>query len=210
MWIRLCALLLIGLGLNAQASDGFVAGRDYELIDPPAPTSAATGKIEVVEVFGYGCGACAALQPLVDVWKPQLGDDVEFRYLPAAFGGAWDLYARAFFAAEALGILPQAHSAVFVALHTERRAIGSAEDIAALFAEHGADPQEFLAVMQGTAVSAKLARARQTAQAYGSSGTPELIINGRYRIQSRQAGGFARQLEIADALIARERAAASR
>lgn len=210
MSLRLsAAIFLLGLSLATRADDGLVSGRDFEQIEPPAPTAVAAGRIEVVEVFGYSCGACASLQPHVDAWKPGLGADVEFRYVPAVFGGAWDTYARAFFAAEALGVLPRAHSAVFVALHTEQRAMRSVEDIARLFAEHGADADEFLATMQGTAVSARLARARQAVQAYGSSGTPELIVNGRYRITLRHAGNFERQLAIAEALIARERAAAT-
>lgn len=206
------ALLLCASAFQSQAQiadpvSDLQAGRDYDLIEPPVPTTAAAGKIEVIEVFGYTCGACASMQPLVDSWKPKLGDDVEFRYLPAAFGGAWDTYARAHFAAKALGLLDTTHSAVFKVLHTERRVITSAEGVADLYAELGADRESFLATMNSFAVNAQLARARQTAQNFGTTGTPELIINGRYRVGSRQAGGFARQLEITDALIARERAA---
>lgn len=206
-------ILLSGLSMlsfsPAQAQDGLQAGRDFDLIEPPVRTSAAPGKIEVVEVFGYSCGACATMQPLIDDWKPRLPADVEFRYQPAAFGGPWDAYARAFYAAEALGVLEAAHSEIFRVLHVERRDVSRVEDIAALFAEHGADADEFLAAMNGTAVNTRLARAKQAVQAYGSTGTPELIVNGRYRISLRQAGSYARQIEIAEALIERERVAAA-
>lgn len=208
--VLLLALFAAALTLRpAAAADALQPGRDYTLIEPAVATTAPPGSIEVVEVFGYSCGACATLQPHIDAWKPGLPDDVVFRYQPAAFGGAWDLYARAYFAAEALGVLEAAHAPVFVAVHSERRSIESVEDIAALFAEHGADPQEFLAAMNAMSTHARLARAKQTVQAYGSTGTPELVINGRYRIGARQAGGHARMLEIANQLIQRERAAAA-
>jgi thiol:disulfide interchange protein DsbA len=212
MSMRVLVLLLASLGgslasVSAPAQNGLQAGRDYERIEPAAATAVASGMIEVVEVFGYSCGACAALQPHIDAWKPSLPADVAFRYQPAAFGGVWDLYARAYFAAEALGVLDAAHAPVLTAVHTERRPVNSVEDIAGLFAEHGADAQEFLAAMNAMSTQAKLARAKQTVQSYGSTGTPELIINGRYRIGARQAGSHARMLEIANQLIEHERAA---
>lgn len=208
--VLLLALFAAALTLRpAAAADALQPGRDYTLIEPAVATTAPPGSIEVVEVFGYSCGACAALQPHIDAWKPSLPADVMFRYQPAAFGGAWDLYARAYYAAEALGTLEAAHAPVFVALHTEGRPVGSIEDIAALFAEYGSGAQEFLAAMNAMSTNARLARAKQTVQAYGSTGTPELVINGRYRIGARQAGGHARMLEIANRLIERERAAAT-
>jgi len=214
MSMRVLVLLLASLGaslasVSAPAQNGLQAGRDYERIEPAAATAAPPGMIEVVEVFGYSCGACAALQPHIDAWKPTLPADVAFRYQPAAFGGVWDLYARAYFAAEALGVLDAAHAPVLAAVHTERRPVNSVEDIAGLFAEHGTDAQEFLAAMNAMSTQAKLARAKQTVQSYGSTGTPELIINGRYRIGARQAGSYARMLEIANQLIEHERAAAA-
>lgn len=214
MPLRVLFLLLASLGsslasISASAQNGLQAGRDYERIEPAVATAVPSGMIEVVEVFGYSCGACAALQPHIDAWKPTLPADIAFRYQPAAFGGVWDLYARAYFAAEALGVLDAAHAPVLVAVHTERRPVNSVEDIAALFAEHGADAQEFLAAMNAMSTQAKLARARQTVQSYGSTGTPELIVNGRYRIGARQAGSHARMLEIANRLIEHERAAAA-
>jgi thiol:disulfide interchange protein DsbA len=208
------ALLASAAACTAQvppAQAAVTAGTDYELIDPPVPTSAPDGKIEVIEVFGYSCGHCANLQPLVDKWKTGLADDVQFSYMPAVFGGVWEIYGRAFYAAETMGILDKAHSAIFTKLHTERAPVNSVEDVAGLYTDFGVTQSDFLASMQSFAVNAKIARAQQTVQRYGVTGTPSIIINGKYRVQSPtpQNGGFPRMLEIVDALIAKERAAAA-
>ena len=204
-------LLFAAAACSAQtppaASMDLQEGRDYQRINPTVPPSSPAGTIEVIEVFGYSCIHCANLQPLVDQWKAQLPADVHFSYMPAIFGGAWEIYGRAYYAAETMGILSAAHSAVFRALHVERRPVRSVEDVADLFAEHGVTREDFMAGMNSFAVNAKVARAQQTVQRYGVEGTPAMIVAGKYRVMSPAEGGFQRMLEIVDALVARERAA---
>jgi len=161
----------------------------------------------VVEVFGYSCVHCAHLQPVVDAWKPKLASDVQFVYMPAVFGGVWEVYGRAFYAAETMGLLDKTHSALFNALHVERRPVRSVEDVAAFYADYGTTQDEFMAAMQSFAVNAKIARAQQVVPRYGVEGTPSMIVNGKYRVMSPVQGGFPRMLEVVDALIAKERAA---
>ena len=204
------ALLASAAACTAQvppAQAGVVEGQDYQLIEPPVPVSTPAGKIEVIEVFGYSCGHCANLQPVIDGWKPKLADDVHFSYMPAVFGGAWEVYARAYYAAETMGILDRSHVATFNKLHVERKQVASIEDVADLYVEYGVTREEFLAAMQSFAVNAKIARAQQTVQRYGVDGTPSMIVNGKYRVMSPREGGFQRMLEITDALVAKERAA---
>jgi thiol:disulfide interchange protein DsbA len=89
-----------------------VAGTDYVLIENGQPFQPATGKIEVAEIFGYVCPACAAFQPLIGPWKAGLPSDVSFVYVPAMFGGTWDNYARAFYAAQSMGLQEKTHEAL--------------------------------------------------------------------------------------------------
>ena len=95
------------------AVPGLVAGQDYELIPNGQPFEPLDGKVEVVEVFNYVCPACAMFQPLVNAWKPRLGADVRFTYVPAPFGPRWDPYVRAYYAAESMGVVDRTHDAVF-------------------------------------------------------------------------------------------------
>lgn len=214
MFARLLAsltLFAVAAACSAQvpppAKIDLQEGRDYVVINPAVPPSAPAGTIEVIEVFGYSCIHCANLQPIVDQWKAQLPEDVHFSYMPAIFGGAWEIYGRAYYAAETMGILGKAHSAVFNALHVERRPVRSVEDVADLFVEHGVTREDFMASMNSFAVNAKVARAQQTVQRYGVEGTPAMIVAGKYRVMTPREGGFEALLQIVDALVARERAA---
>lgn len=186
-----------------------VAGTDYVVIENGQPFQPATGKIEVAEIFGYVCPACAAFQPLIGPWKAGLPRDVSFVYVPAMFGGTWDDYGRAFYAAQAMGLQEKTHEAMYAAIHAEQSLKGergrdSVEDIANFYGKHGADPKQFAAMMGSFAINAKTNSAKQFAQRSKISGTPSVIVNGKYLVKGK---GFPDMLRIADHLIARERAA---
>jgi thiol:disulfide interchange protein DsbA len=189
-----------------------VAGTDYVAIEGGQPFQPATGKIEVAEIFGYVCPACARFQPLVSSWQAGLPADVNFVYVPAVFGGTWDDYARAFYAAEALGVQDKTHDALYSAIHIEQTLKGergrdSVEDIANFYGKHGVAPKTFADTMGSFSVSAKVNRAKQFAQRSKISGTPSLIVNGKYLVKGQ---GWEDMLRIADHLVARERAANAR
>ncbi|MGV8960794.1 MAG: DsbA family protein [Stenotrophomonas sp.] len=189
-----------------------VAGTDYLLIEGGQPIQPATGKIEVAEIFGYVCPACARFQALIGPWKAGLPADVNFVYVPALFGGTWDDYARAFYAAEALGVQEKTHEALYSAIHVEQSLKGergrdSVQDIANFYAKHGVDAKKFTDTMGSFGVNAKVNRAKQFAQRSKISGTPSLIINGKYLVKGTS---FEDMLRIADHLVARERAANAR
>ena len=186
-----------------------VAGTDYIVIENGQPFQPVAGKVEVVEIFGFVCPACAAFQPLVGPWKAGLPGDVNFIYVPAMFGGTWDDYARAFYAAQTLGVEEKTHEALYSAIHAEQTLKGergrdSVDDIAGFYAKQGVDAKQFTAAMSSFAVNAKTNAAKQFAQRSKISGTPSLIINGKYLVKGNS---FQDYLRIADHLIARERAA---
>ena len=186
-----------------------VAGTDYVVIEGGQPFQPATGKVEVAEIFGYVCPACARFQPLIAPWKAGLPSDVSFVYVPAAFGGIWDNYARAFYAAETLGVQEKTHDALYTAIHIEQtlkgeRGMDTPEDIANFYAKYGVQPKTFTDTMASFSVAAKVNRGKQFAQRSKIGGTPSVIINGKYLVKGKS---FEDMLRIADHLIARERAA---
>ena len=190
----------------AAGDDSIQAGRDYFLVEPPQSTESGD-KIEVLEVFGYSCIHCAHLAPALTEWKKTLGDDVKLDYMPAVFGGIWEVYGRAYYAAQTMGVLDKTHDALFVALHTDKRKIGSLDDLGAWYAEHGVDKAQFLSTMESFTVNTKIATAREQVEKYGVDGTPSIIVNGKYRVVAPSQGGFPRMLQVTDHLIAQERAA---
>lgn len=184
-------------------------GIDYTVLATPQPTY-GQGGIEVAEVFAYTCIHCANLQPLLNTWKAALPSDVRFVYVPGAFGGVSDNFARGFYAAEAMGLLDKTHDDAFKAVLIERRfQTGSVEEIADFYATHGADRDAFLSTMQSFSVNAKINRARQFSLRTGVNSTPTMIVNGKYSAVATQGGGAEGLLRTVDWLVARERAAAT-
>ncbi|MGY0559033.1 MULTISPECIES: thiol:disulfide interchange protein DsbA/DsbL [unclassified Lysobacter] len=183
-----------------------VAGTDYVEIAGGEPYQPNSGKIEVVEVFGYTCPACASFEPMVSAWAAKLPADVQFTPVAAPFGGFWMPYAKAFFTAQATGLLPQTHDAMFKAIHIDRSlgADSSDEQIAQFYAAYGADPKQFASTMASFAINAKMGRAQQFLQRSGVDSTPTLIVDGKYRVTGQS---WDEHLRIAEHLIAQERAA---
>ncbi len=205
---RLATVCLFALPLAAaRASEhpAFVSGRDYQLIEPPQPVS-DPNRIEVLEVFGYSCGACASFQPLVDAWPTPRADDVDFRYLPAFFGGIWDDLGQAFLTAESMGVARRTHNALFAAIHVER-SIRNADDIVAFYAAQGVDADTFASTRDSFGLKSTAARVRQQLPRYGITVTPTLIVAGKYRIEAARGVPFERLLQVADFLVSQERAA---
>jgi thiol:disulfide interchange protein DsbA len=197
--------LLVTSVASAQMQPGVpVAGKDYIVLSAPQPTW-GTGGIEVAEVFSYSCIHCAQFQPLVNTWKKKLPADVKFVYVPAVFGGIWDNTARAYFAAEALGVLPRTHDAIFKAFFIDKSVKrGTVEELADIYAKLGVDRKKMLDTMNGFTVTSKLNRAKQFTQRTGVNATPTLIVNGKYRVTAKSLED---SLKVADFLVQKERAA---
>ena len=187
-----------------------VAGTDYVEIPGGQAFAPAAGKVEVAEVFGYTCPHCAQFQPLIDSWKGKQPADVNVISVPAAFGGYWVTYARAFFAAETLGVLEKSHDAMFNALHVARslNLQSTPEDIGKFYAQYGVDPKTFASTTKGFAVETKLNRAKQFAVRSKIEGTPSIVVNGKYLVSVDQRGPE-HMFNTIEHLVARERASAN-
>ena len=202
----LLAAVVTSLPLSASAQE-FVDGTHYDLISPSIRT-ANPGKIEVVEFFWYGCGHCYTFEPLVSAWKKDLPEDVAFRASPAVWNKGMELHARAFYAAEALGVGEKMHLPIFQAMNVDRKRLASESEIADLFASHGVDEADFGKAFNSFGVGSQVNQANAVARSARITGTPELMVNGKYRVSTRKAGSQANMLKVVEFLIEKERAAA--
>jgi thiol:disulfide interchange protein DsbA len=207
-------LLLLALSplsaLAAPAPAALVEGKDYDVIEAPGPFAPLAGKIEVVEMFGYTCPHCAHFEPTLEAWAKKLPKDVRFTPVPAAFGGYWDSYARAYYAADQLGVAKRSHAAMFKALHedgTLPMQNVSADELAGFYTAYGVTADKYTAALKSEAVQQNVAAARAFAQRTKVPGTPALLVNGKYLVKG---SSFEDMLRNTDALIARERAAKAR
>lgn len=198
----LLAMLFI-LPLAAQAADTFKEGEHYERITPEVATQ-ADGKIEVVEVFWYGCHHCYSFEPDIKKWLKSKPDNVEFRRVPGVFARNWIPHARAYYTAEILGVTDAIHTPLFEAIHDEGKRIGDEDSLARFFAEHGVAEADFREAYNSFSVDTKTRQALVASKEYGISGVPSVIVNGRYRTSARLAGTYENLLKIVDALVDKE------
>ena len=194
-------------GMTAQAADvPLEAGKTYVELTNPVPVS-VPGKIEVVELFWYGCPHCYAFEPTINPWVEKLPKDVNFKRIPAMFGGPWDAHGQLFLTLEAMGVEHKVHNAVFEAIQKQGKRLTKPEDMADFVATQGVDKDKFLATFNSFAIKGQIEAAKKLAVAYGVQGVPTMIVNGKYRFDLGTTGGPEATLNVADQLIAKERAA---
>jgi len=184
-----------------------VEGTDYFLIDTPDQPSG--DKVQVVEVFGYGCPHCNAFQPTLSAWEKKQPADVDFSYMPAAFGPGsphcWDEFAHAFYTGQAMGVpVSKSHEGIYKAVWDQHRFTGECSVIPSLYADYGVDAKAFASTMQSFAVGAKVAAAHDQETRWGIDGTPTIVVDGKYRVLETGAGATA-FLHTVDWLVAKQR-----
>ena len=126
-----CAALLLATSSFAET---YTAGKEYVVLSNPQPTDNAD-KIEVVELFWYGCPHCYRLEPFIAQWQEKTPDDVEFIQMPAVLGKGWELLAKGFYTAELLNVSDKTHTALFEALHVDKKKIKDEASLQKIFAE---------------------------------------------------------------------------
>ena len=186
-----------------------VAGTDYVELANGQPYAPLNGQVEVVEVFGYTCPHCAQFEPLITAWKRKQPADVRVTPVPAAFGGYWETYARAFFAAETLGVLEKSHEQMFNAIHVARQ-LGldaTPEQVGKFYEQYGVDATTFANTMKSFGVETKLNRAKQFATRSQIEGTPSIVVNGKYLVNVDQRG-YEHMFNTVEHLAAQARAGA--
>jgi thiol:disulfide interchange protein DsbA len=206
--LSLSLLALAPLLACAQAAgDTYVEGENYDLITPPVRT-ANPDKVEVAEFFWYGCGHCYNFEPMIGAWKKTLPEDVEFRGSPAMWNKPMELHARAYYTAEVLGVLEEMNLVLFQAMNVDGKRLTSEAEIQELFVANGVEAEDFAKAFKSFGVSSQVNQASARARAAQITGTPAIMVNGKYHVSTRKAGSQADMLKIADYLIAKEQAAA--
>lgn len=201
------ATLLIALAVFGQASAAdWKEGTHYKKLDTPVRTDSGS-RIEVAEVFWYGCPHCYNFKPLAESWEAKAPDDVEYVRIPAALGRSWEPHARAFYALEAMNALDKVHDALFDALAGQRRPLNDGESLADFVADHGVDRDEFLNNYKSFGVNARLQQAQSKIRGARITGTPTMLVNGKYTVSASMAGSLEASLEVVDYLVEKERAA---
>jgi protein dithiol oxidoreductase (disulfide-forming) len=200
MLLRVIALAWCTFAINAYAGPRtWLEGTNYVQLDQVQQTHVAAGRVEVLEVFSYGCPACNAFQPLIEKLERSLPANAQMVFLPASFSTAEDMpmFQRAFFAAQSLGVAAQAHQAIFDAVWKTgelavvdpdtgrlRSRLPTLEDAARCYARlTGVKQDDFLKAAGSFGVATQMRVADTQVVSMRVPGTPCLIVNGKYRVE---------------------------
>lgn len=183
----------------------FEEGKHYIVLDTPVRTI-TPGKIEVTEVFWYGCSHCYHFEPLINSWEKTLEDDVELVKSPAMWRDIMQTHARIYYAAKALNVLDTVHENVFKAMHNEGKRLENKDAIYPLFAEAGVERGKFDKVFDSFGVKSQVQQADARARSFKVTGTPEVIVDGKYRVTAGSAGSQEGMLQVTNFLIDKIRA----
>lgn len=201
------ALIVLFAPFAAVAADGpaYREGVHYLRLAPEV-RQRNPAKIEVVELFSYGCPHCFHFEAPVAAWKKQQAEDVDFWRSPVTWNAQTTLQARVYYTAQALGVLDRVHTPFFEALHVQQKPLNSKAAIARFFADHGVDAGRFDKTFDSFGVDSQVKQAGARALSYRIEGTPELVVAGRYRVSGRELRDQAEMLKVVDFLVEKERA----
>ena len=200
------AILLASL-LSNIAVASIDEGIEYKLVTPAQPTI-TTKKVEVIELFWYGCPHCYRLEPHMKEWLAKKPDNVVFYRIPAIFNLAWGLHARAFYTAKSLGLFDNGkqefHEAFFNEIHKKKNRLNKQKSIEKFFKRFGVSSNDFNNAFFSFSVNTKVNRAAVLSKKYQVEGVPSIIVNGKYRTDGPMGGGNKGMLKIVDFLIKNE------
>ncbi|HEC28418.1 MAG TPA: thiol:disulfide interchange protein DsbA/DsbL [Gammaproteobacteria bacterium] len=203
-------LLFISMpGMLMAEESRFVLGIEYQEIIPAQQTTAPAGKVEVVELFWYGCGHCYRMEPYLKKWLKTRPDYIHFVRMPAQFNKNWEIHARAYYAARALGVAEKSHDAFFNEIHQKHKKMLTLDELAAFYLRYGVTREKFVKAYNSFTTGSRLAHAKGMVQRYGARSVPVFIVNGKYRTNETLAGNKQDLFAVIDELAKSELNAAA-
>jgi len=186
------------------------SGTHYTVLARPQPTSVGPDKVEVSEVFWYGCSHCYALDPALENWKKTKAAYIEFLRVPVIWSPAHVQHARLYYTLQVLG-RGDLHPKVFDSVHRDGNKLSADTDAQArtvqlaFLKQHGVTEQQFNAAYDSPDVLKYVRQAQTLTGRYEVASVPVIIVNGTYSTSVSQAGGTGQLLNLVNELAAREK-----
>ena len=209
--IKSFAILMLSLssaGISTLAmAEAPKIGAQFDAVAQPIATDNAA-KIEVMEIFWYGCIHCYQMDAPLNAWVKKLPSDVYFKRVPGLPNPSWAPMAKAFYAMETLGVAEKLHTPLFDAINKSKTLNPTDEKaaIAWVTQQSGMDKLKVEQAFKSFTINTNLNRAAQIFRASGATGVPSLVIDGKYITSSTMAGGNEQALKTADYIIGNVRA----
>lgn len=199
-YLLLAVVVMLAPVLVQASEPTYQEGKAYDRLQSQLPTR-HPDKIVVTEFFWYGCIHCFHFEPMLEAWKAKLPKDVLLERSPAIWNDRMKLHARAYYTAKALGVLDKVNQPLFNALNVDGKSLATEAAIGQIFEAHGVSKEAFDKTFNSFGVTSEVSQADARQRNAGITGTPELTVNGTYRITGEQAGSQADMLKVADFLI---------
>jgi thiol:disulfide interchange protein DsbA len=196
------------------AAPSWRLGMHYEELDPPQRTHVRTDKIEVMEIFWYGCSHCNRLETPLKAWLATKPGYVEFIRVPVLWKPARS-HARLFYTLQALN-RTDLHNQVFDEIFRKGNILASNDEDKAFLLQlefakaHGVDPERFKETYHSSLIDGYLKWAEDVGRSYKISGVPSIVVNGRYLSDDDRAGGEENLVELIQYLVTSEYARLNR
>ena len=198
---KLLSLLLLLASFNIMAADPQM-GTEFDKTVQAIPTE-TPNKIEVTELFWYGCSHCYQMDPLLNAWVKKLPADVVFKRLPGLPNASWAPMAKTYYAMEVLGVLEKLHTPLFEAIH-KQKSLNPTDEKAAIdwvMKQGGFDKKKVEEAFGSFSMNTNLNRAANFFRASGATGVPSFVINGQFITSSTMAGGNGQALKTVDYIV---------
>lgn len=203
--LRSCALLLCAALLMACQGETVAQEVDsskYQALS--SPMKVTTGeKIEVVELFWFGCGHCFALEQSVKSWLGNKPENAEFVKVPALFSKRWEFHGQAYYTMQALAVPASAYDDLFAAIHVKRSRIDTLPALVDFLAAYDKSEEEVTSAFNSFEVDSKMRYARKVTRDSGATGVPAIIVDGKYRTSEQLAGKGLQMFQVVDQLVAK-------
>jgi len=189
---------------TSLSNEKYTQGVHYELIDNPT-TVRDPSKVEVIEVFWFGCNHCYALEPYLARWKKEMPEDVSFSKSPATWNEMLKTHARMYYTAKALGIEQQFIPAAFNTIQNERRMLTGNTELEYFFMGFDIEREKYKSVNKSFGVSNAVDQADKRMKQWKVTGVPTLIVNGKYKVSASRAVRTDQLFDVVDFLVEKER-----
>jgi thiol:disulfide interchange protein DsbA len=194
-------LLTLTLSPTILMAEQYSEGIEYTKYKKPLPVTTGD-KIEVREIFWYGCPHCFTLDAPLNKWrKESIPADAEFIRMPAIFRDSWMVHARAYYAFESLDQTEKLHHALMNVMHVKKQRLVSKDQIADFVSTQGIDRKKFIDAYNSFSVDALSRQAKIMTGRYGISGVPSVVVDGRYLVTTTTAGGTQELFKVVNYLV---------
>lgn len=137
-------------------------------------------KHSVIEFFSLGCHACHAAEPAIETWLQHKDKRITFSRIPVVYGKAWEIYAKAYYIAEAFGVENKVVPSLFSLIHDKRQALQETTDYNATFNAAGVDSKQLALSFDSPSIANQLQKDDKFMRAAKIMQIPTMMIDGKY------------------------------